>query len=49
MIVFEDGVTADWARQQVRERLADVELPEATQYRSSGPEFVPDTSATGEI
>ena len=45
MIVFEDGVTADWARQQVRERLADVELPDAAET----PEFVPDTSATGEI
>ena len=38
IIVFEDGVTADWARQQVRERLADVELPDAAET----PEFVPD-------
>ncbi|MCL2744426.1 MAG: efflux RND transporter permease subunit, partial [Planctomycetaceae bacterium] len=44
-VVFEDGVDSSWARQQVYERLNQVELP-----RGAGqPELVPDTSACGEI
>ena len=44
-VVFEDGVDTYWARQQVFERLNQVELPDG----AGMPELVPDTSACGEI
>ena len=44
-LVFEDGVDNFWARNQVYERLNQLDLPE----RAEQPELVPDTSACGEI
>lgn len=44
ILVFDDGVDDYWARQRVRERLADVELP-----YGAAPGLNPLTSPTGEI
>jgi cobalt-zinc-cadmium resistance protein CzcA len=44
ILVFDDGIEDYWARQRVRERLVDVELP-----YNAVPELNPLTSPTGEI